>query len=636
MVRVERLLIASCLWLALLSSACWKSSSVVGMREGRTWTEERVVARADMARIQADTRSAASGEWYADLSVSVADRCIEERYVEVQEVETINRKVDHRTVGVPLVVGIVTAIATPIVAYQASTRGDPLTGQPIPPEQLLVGVAVGEGVGASLIGAGIATISVSRNGAGSREKLLSSQRERVGEVGADFACSWRALPQGEILLESTTGQQIRTEVIQGVGAVALPPPSASAPLEWAITLPGVSGGVTLDLKGGEYADLVVTAQLGDALALGRVSAAIERYGDLTQQSPGYDEVSTRLRQAFTKAAEDSLKDGDAEYAVGLLASAYAQGFQRTELWDRAVVVLATNHAKGGDFEAAAQVVGGAELDESGTAEIFWLFEGNFVSALGREAFDDAREMITAVAGFMGHSWTMGAEERLVVQKLQKELPPLLRGAEDPGLGAPAQVIKGLQELTSEMVEARAGAEPWLPEGARDAVEEISDLAASLVRRRGFAERFAALVDGDTTELWLGAARTFVDGFPEHPGAGELEQLIATEEAALLADRQMREFFLEFAGEFGRSAAQNYLASGSDQMTAEPTSRHACRSGREFLKKYGVAAYRRLADEFCGREFPAVWTYAAGTWRERSAEVPVRACSAFFKSPRGCD
>ncbi len=599
-----RSLLAGALATAVCASGCWRSASTTGFRDGRTWTEVRVVEEETDARIEAD--AVGSGiEWEARFDVEIADTCVEERFVDVEKVETTVRTVDGRTVAIPLAAGIIVAIATPVAGIYALANGDPIFDEPVTVENALIFIGVGEAIGGGLIGAGAITIGVTRQGAGTHEEILDVRRESRGRVDAPGPCRWRALPEGLLVLTPDRGDVLEAEVTRGVGVVPLPAPSATAPLSWDVELEGVDDRVRLDLSRGEYADRSHLARVAGHLDAGHWEDAVRGLAKVREEAEGREEQEARLVDVLAAAAKEAIADDD-------LVEAVSAG---SELAAR--------------VGADAPVLAGLRKD----------VEDRFATLLRAEEFDDARDIARSASPLMSDEWARGAGERAITGFALTALAGELANEGDDGARIePASLVAALADVRDRIRDERGDRTALYPPGSVEPDRALADAAAGLVQRKGFKARFESseAVQGDPDGVWLTAAETFLVRFPDHPAGEVLAKTVPKARAGREKTRARREDFASFAEAFARAGAQNFLASRSGKVDPISPGGWACREGRAFMKNHGVTHYRTMARAFCRTRFPSSWVYGEGTWNEVSDEVPVRACDAFFKAPRGCD
>lgn len=627
---------------AALLTGCWRSTSTLAVRDGRTWTETRVVEEETDARIAAEAVEEDEG-WEARFDVEIADTCVEEEFVEVEKVETTVRTVDSRTVAIPLIAGILVSLATPVAAVYTAQNGDPIFDEPVAQEDLLIFLGVGEGIAGGLIGAGAITIGVTRDGAGVHEEILDSDRELRGQVDAPGPCRWRALNDGTLVLTPDGGESVETDVVRGVAVMPLPEPSAKAPLAWDVELVGVGERIRLDLSRGDYADRSHLARVDAHLKAGHLYEAVADLRDVRPKARGLDEMRARVGELAEASIEDDLRAGDAVEALDILDQAgdlYPGG---DDLWVRTVGAAAESRLRDGDLKGAVETAGrlvervGPEAPE--VVRLRKGVEGSFADLLARGAFEDAGQAAERAEPLMGPGWALGARERTLAMGAVAVIAQHLRGDHPDGpISVPASAVAALADVADRILDARGDREALHPPGTAAPERALADAAAGLVERRGFEGRFkdSKPVAADPDREWLEAAETFLVRFEDHPAADSLRASVPKAREERQKTRALRADFDSFSDAFGRAAAQNYLASKSGKVDAISPGWGPCREGRDFLKKHGPSTYRRMASTYCKATFPSTWVHGEGSWNEVSGEVPVRACEAFFKAPRGCD
>jgi hypothetical protein len=644
MTRPQRGLVlqtATVLVSGVLLAGCWHSTSSTAIRDGRTWTETRVVGEETDARIEADADETDDG-WEARFEVEIADTCVEELFVEQQTVETTIRRVDSNS-AIPIFAGILTAIAVPVATLYVLENGDPINQEPVATQDALIFLGVGSGVAGGLLGAGAITVGVSREGAGSHEKILSSRRELRGQVDAPAPCRWRALEEGTLVLTPDNGRSLDADVVRGVAVVPLPKPSAKAPLSWDVELEGVGERVRLDLSRGEYADRSHLARVGMHLDAGQLGQALEHLGDVRPRARGRDAMTGRLTGMLEDEVRSHLAARRPREALALLDRAGSLEPGGDPLLEETLAAAAESQLADGEV-AAGVATAGRLVDRVGpkapeVAVLREAVEAGFGGLLSTRSFDEAETAASRAEPLMGSGWALGASERATAGRTVTALTMLLAGDAPSGktIEVPASAVASLADVVDQLRATRGDREALYPPGSVLPEQAISDAAAGLIARSGFEARFAgaSTVADDPDGSWLDAAETFLERFPAHPAGKALKAAVPKARASREKSRRLQSDFDSFSDGFARAAAQNFLASRSGIVDAISPGSTACREGRDFLKNHGPSTYRRMAGAFCKARFPSSWIYAEGRRNEVADEVPVRACDAFFKAPRGC-
>ncbi len=114
-------LAAVLLGLSAALSGCWTTTVHVQDIERRRWSETVIADQGVLGKVDA-TVSAQDGRWRLDVRGDTADLCQEELHRTVAQVQSTERRTNGRTVGIPLLAGIITAIAVPVGAFYVSSQ----------------------------------------------------------------------------------------------------------------------------------------------------------------------------------------------------------------------------------------------------------------------------------------------------------------------------------------------------------------------------------------------------------------------------------------------------------------------------------------------------------------------------------
>lgn len=240
----------------ILLSGCWTVSTQTIERDLAHWQQPKVTAM--RAVVQQTSRVSKDGEdWRLDLQFYVGDLCAENAYREVAIIEASERVENKPAAAAPLIAGLVTLIATPFVVYYASTQTTDPLGNPIDPQPSELGAAagIGMGIGGALSLGGLASIAVTRNGAGHHEKVVSSRKEDLGPLSDQVPCHWRTLQSGSGRLEAG-GLMLPFVIVGGDAFVVLPSPRSGRETdfyyEWQVILDDLPSPDSVELMGSVY------------------------------------------------------------------------------------------------------------------------------------------------------------------------------------------------------------------------------------------------------------------------------------------------------------------------------------------------------------------------------------------------
>lgn len=644
-------------------SGCWSVATQVVERDVREWTTPQVDTERALVRHHNNVQQ--DGEqWLLDLSFEVGDLCVDHEYHEYHEVQEIDREPNGRAAAIPLVIGIITSIVTPLAVYNASNQETDPLGRPVDPpapEDLGIATGIGLGVGGGFILSGIGVIDVTKRGAGHHERLLSTREEDLGEVGKPVPCNWRVLDGGSGGI-SAGGQRLAFSVSasDGRAIVALPPPSAEAGFEWEVEVAGFPTPDPVVLRDSAYdreaRRLRATALLDD----GELDAAAKVLGTMDAGWAGYDLLQDRFRVALHRQVEEALEAGEPTVALSLARSGVGilDEEETTPLLTRSLEAACRDALQRADWEgvriAATRLAGLGESALEG--EVRDAHETRLRELLGGD-LEQAGVFARESGDFMGAAWQASADERLVLGQVRVQVDEATQGTNASGDQTPA---KGPQSTVALVVEAarsieqrRRSSPPEYPTGASDAMDELTQMAQELLDvgklKKTYApwwkasgnDKLPSRVAGLLREVeWLTAFDAARPVFGSRREFADLGSKADRMRDRLAAFAREVDAFEAFAGDFAAAAVNAELArtaplSVRDRIGGREASYRACRQGKSFVTDFSPTSYRELATMYCSTNFPSDWTFGEGTSYEHTTSVSVRACEQFFREPAGC-